>query len=208
MTQINQSRLKLHLALASLFALILTAFLGCSAPTGRGIAAEDLVPPLLELSPGDVVEVTFPGATNLNGIHRIGPEGSITMPLVGQVQAAGRTADELRTDLTRLYDKELKDKEVLVAIAGSGNAVYVTGAVLRPAKVPLDRPLTALEAIMEAGGFAETANRKKVTVIRYEGGQNTPIPLNMDPLMKGGPVPQFFLRPRDIIHVPQKMQWF
>jgi polysaccharide export outer membrane protein len=167
-----------------------------------------MVPVPLQLSAGDALEITFPGATNLSGIHRIGPDGMITMPLVGQVGAAGKTAQEVQADLMRLYSKELQDKEVIVGIVGSANLVYVTGSVGRPGRVELNRPMTALEAIMECGGFTETANRKKVTVVRYEGDHNTFYTLNLEPLLTGGPVPPFYVRPKDIIHVPAKVQWF
>jgi polysaccharide biosynthesis/export protein len=187
-------------------ALLLAA--ACQSPPTRGITAKDMVPTVLQLAPGDSVEITFPGATNLSGVHRIGPEGAITMPFVGQVEAAGKTAQELQADLLKLYEKELQDKEVIVTLVGSANIVYVTGAVGRPGRVEMARPMTALEAIMEAGGFTDTANRKKITIIRYEGDQNTTCTLNLEPLLSGGPVPPFYLRPRDIVHVPQKVQWF
>jgi polysaccharide export outer membrane protein len=130
------------------------------------------------------------------------------MPLVGQVDAAGKSAEELQSQLMKLYSTELKDTNVIVSVAGSGNVVYVDGAVLRPMKITLERPITALEAVEEAGGFTDTANRKKVTVIRYKGNENTVIELNLEPVLSGGPVPPFYLRPRDIVHVPTKIQWF
>ena len=83
------------------------------------------------------------------------------MPLVGQVDAAGKSAEELQTQLIKLYATELKDTNIIVSVAGSGNVIYIDGAILRPGKIVPQRPLTALEAIEEAGGFAETANRKK-----------------------------------------------
>ena len=111
--------------------------------------------------------------------------------------------------LIKSYATELQDKEVVVTMSASANAVYVTGAVARVGRVVMDRPLTALEAIMESGGFIEEkANLKKVTVIRYLGDQNTVYQLNLGPIMTGGPVPPFYLRPRDIVHVPAKVQWF
>lgn len=188
--------------------LLFAGVLGCQTPAARKPAAEDMIPPLLELAPGDTVEITFPGATNLTGMHRIGPEGFITMPLVGKVMAGGKTAQELQNDLTKKYETELQDKEVIVTVVNSANAVYVTGAVLRPGKLQLDRPLTALEAIMEVGGFSDTANRKEITVVRYEGEQNVVYHLDLEKLLVGGPVAPFYVHPRDIIHVPQKVQWF
>jgi polysaccharide export outer membrane protein len=169
-------------SLSIFFALAFVLVLFCACQTGKNPhapTAEDLTPPLLRLAPGDVVEVTFPGATNFNAMHRIGPEGTITMPLVGQVDAAGKSAEELQSQLMKLYSTELKDTNVIVSVAGSGNVVYVDGAVLRPMKITLERPITALEAVEEAGGFTDTANRKKVTVIRYKGNENTVIELNL-----------------------------
>ena len=194
--------------LGSLSLAVLAIVSGCNTPPAHPPTAEDLTPPLLTLAPGDVLEITFPGATNLTGMHRIGPEGTITMPLVGQVEAAGKTSEQLQNQLVGLYSGELKDTNVVVGIAGSGNVVYVDGAVLHPGKITLERPLTALEAVEEAGGFIETSNRKKVTVVRYKGNQNTVIELNLEPVLTGGAVPPFYLRPRDIVHVPTKIQWF
>jgi polysaccharide export outer membrane protein len=195
-------------AFAGVFALLLAVANGCRTPAGRAMSADDMIPIPLQLSPGDALEITFPGATNLSGVHRIGPDGTITMPLVGQVAAAGKTSQELQNDLFHLYEKELQDKEVIVGIVGSANIVYVTGAVGKPGRVEMNRPLTAVEAIMEAGGFADTADRKRVKIIRYEGDQNFVYILNLEPLLYGGPVSPFYVRPRDIINVPAKVQWF
>lgn len=195
-----------------LLALFLCGFFfatGCQTPSGKKITADDLVPTVLVLTPGDVLDVKFPGATTLSGQFKIGPEGYVSMPLIGQVQAAGQTVREFQNSLIKAYETQLQDKEVVVTLASSANLVYVTGSVLRPGRVEMDRPLTALDAIMEAGGFdLENANMEKVSVIRYEGEQNTVYHLNLAPILTGGPVPPFYLRPRDIVHVPRKVQWF
>ncbi len=187
------------------FVLFLAA---CQSTPTHPPTAEDITPPILRLAPGDVLEITFPGATNLTGLHHIGPEGTITMPLVGQIEAGGKTAEELQGQLIGLYSSELKDTNIIVSVASSGNVVYIEGAILRPGKIIMERPITALEAVMEAGGFAEVANKRKVTVVRYKGNQNYVIELNLEPVLSGGQVPPFYLRPRDIVHVPTKIQWF
>jgi polysaccharide export outer membrane protein len=181
---------------------------GCQTTGGRPMTAENMVPTVLLLSPGDALDITFAGATNFNGVRRIGPEGDITMPIVGAVQASGKTAAELEAELEVRYAKELQDPELFVNIAGSANVIYVSGSVARPGRVTLDRPLTALEAIFEAGGFTPDANLKKVTVIRYEGLDNTTYELNLEPIYTGGPVSPFYLKARDAVHVPKKIQWF
>lgn len=185
----------------------MTAF-GCRTRMGSAMTADNMVPTVLFLSPGDVLDISFSSATNFNGMRRIGPEGSITMPVIGQVQAGGKTAAQVESELEQLYAKELQDPELFVNIASSGNVIYVSGSVVRPGRVQLDRPITALEAILEAGGATADANLKRVTVIRYEGLDNRTFELNLQPVYSGGPVPPFYLKPRDVVNVPKKVQWF
>jgi polysaccharide export outer membrane protein len=189
--------------------LLLLYGAGCQSAGGRAVTDKNLAPTVLVLTPGDVLEIKFPGATTLSGQFKIGPEGFLSMPLIGQVDTTGKTARELQDHLEELYEKQLQDKEVIVTMAESANVVYVTGAVLSPGKVEMARPLTALDAVMEKGGFnLDQANMKKVTVIRYEEKTNTVYHLNMEPILSGGPVAPFYLQPRDIVHVPQKVRWF
>lgn len=200
------------LGAAVLFVLFLVALalpsVGCKTSSGSAMTAENMVPTVLFLSPGDVLDITFSSATNFNGLRRIGPEGAITMPVIGPVQAGGKTAAQVETELEQLYAKELQDPELFVNVASSGNVIYVSGSVVRPGRVMLDRPITALEAILEAGGAAPDANLKRVTVIRYEGLDNKTFELNLEPIYSGGPVPPFYLKPRDVVNVPRKVQWF
>lgn len=198
---------KLSAVLLLVLSLVLT---GCQSPnTGKTVGPEDISPAPLFITQGDTLDISFPGAKDLSGQHKVGVDGTITMPVVGQVVAAGKTTQQLRQELLKLYEKELQEKEILVYMAASANIVYVTGAVLRPGRIPMDRPLTALEAVMEAGGFLPTqANLKKVAVIRYEGDQNHVYYLNLAPALEGGPVAPFYLKPRDIVTVPIKKEWF
>ena len=190
-------------------ALFLLPICGCqTAPAGRPITAENMAPPILTLSPGDTVDITFSGATNLTGLRRVGPEGAITLPDVGPIQAAGKTVGELEKELEERYKGELRDNDVVVTLAASANVVYVDGQVGRPGRVHLDRPLTALEAILEVGGFLPDANTSKVMVTRWIGNENFTWVLNLKPLYEGAPVSVFYLHPRDYVHVPKKMQWF
>jgi protein involved in polysaccharide export with SLBB domain len=85
----------------------------------------------------------------------------------------------------------------------------VTGAVLRPGKVTSDHPLSALEAIMEAGGPDYTkANLKAVTVIRHEDGKTQNYTLNLRNVLKGQSAEPFYLKPSDIVYVPERFTWF
>lgn len=76
------------------------------------MTAEDMVPIRLVLTEGDVLDIKFPGAPNLSSSYRIGPEGFLTLPLIGQIQATGKTALELQEYLIKMYENQLQDKEI------------------------------------------------------------------------------------------------
>lgn len=161
------------------------------------------------LNEGDTLVISFPGAPNLNTSQKIRRDGRITLPVVGEFKAAGLTPSDMEKQLVKLYEKELVQKEVSVTVESSVFPVFVTGAVLRPGKVISDRPLTALEAIMEAGGFDYAkANLKAVTVIRHENGQTLHHKLDMKKVLKGGQSEPFQIKPSDIIYVPERFTWF
>lgn len=159
------------------------------------------------LREGDVIQVTFATATNLNTSHRIQLDGEISMPFVGKVKVVGKTASEVEESLEKLYESQLRGAEqITVTVAASAAAIYVTGAVLRPGKIPLDRPITVLDAIMEAGGVDDArAKLSGVTVLRVEGGQRITRRINLKRALEGKDPSLFYLRPYDIVYVPEKV---
>ncbi len=199
-------------------ALIVALSAGCQSPSGsyRNAAASGAKTTQAEaiiLREGDVLRVTFPGSPNLDAQSQPQPvrrDGNITLPLIGEVRAAGLTPSELEKELLKSYATQLVSKAVTVTVVSSAYAVYVTGAVLRPGKVSSDHPITALEAIMEAGGFDYTkANLKEVTVIRQEGGATKKYVLDMKSALKSKTSTEsFYLKPSDIVYVPERFVWF
>ncbi len=161
------------------------------------------------LREGDVLKISFPGSPNLNNVQPIRPDGKINLALVGEVQAAGMTPEALQQKLMDLYASQLTSKEITVEVQSFSFPVYVTGAVLRPGKISTDHPITALEAIMEAGGPDYTkANLKNVKIIRQEGSQTKNYILDLKRVMDGKITEPFYLKPTDIIYVPEKFSWF
>ena len=165
---------------------------------------------LIVLHEGDTLNITFPGSPELNTTGAvIRRDGRITLKSLGEFKAAGLTPPEMEKELIKTFGSQIQTKEVSVAVQSSAFPVYVTGAVLRPGKILSDRPITALEAIMEAGGFDYTkANLKSVRVLRNENGQSRHYTLNFKPVLKGESGEQFHLRPSDIVYVPERFTWF
>jgi len=156
-----------------------------------------------------MVHIKFPGAPAMDTTQPIRRDGRISLQLVGEIYAAGLTPSELEAELSKAYSSQLLAKEVVVTVESSAFPVYVSGAVLRPGKIVSDRPITALEAIMEAGGFDYAkANVKSVAVIRRENGQTQHFTLNLKRVLQGVDTEQFALKPSDIIYVPERFNWF
>ena len=193
-------------------ALVLACGLtGCHSGNFTEISSSSPPPARSEvilLREGDTVRVTFPGAPNLNTTQLIRRDGKVTLPLIGEYKASGLTVADMQKELVKLYAPELQTKEVVVTLESSTFGVYVTGAVLRPGKIMSDRPITALQAIIEAGCDYTKANLKAVVVIRQENGQTQRHTLNLKGVLKGQGDDTFSLKPADVVYVPERFVWF
>jgi polysaccharide biosynthesis/export protein len=163
----------------------------------------------MTLREGDVLKISFPGSPSLDATQTIRRDGKITLQLAGEITAAGITPAELEKQIAKAYGSQLISKEVSVTVVSSTIPVFVSGSVLRPQKVVADHPISALEAIMEAGGFDYAkANLKDVRVIRYENGRQHTYVLNLKDAMQGKQTDPFYLKPFDIVYVPERFSMF
>ena len=195
-------------ALAKLSALIWAVVVplsGCTT-TPRNFQ-EDWTPyASIKLIEGDALSITFPGSPDLNTTQRIRRDGKIDLKTVGEFPAAGKTPAELEKEILKLYEKDLVLKEVSVILQSSSYPVFVTGSVMHPGKLMATRPMSALEAVMEAGGFDNAkADLKKVVVLRNEEGQLQRYVLDLQRVLDGKSKQLFYLRPSDIVYVPEKV---
>ena len=186
--------------------LLVLFFAGCKTPEPNGPVPGSSAQRSVLLSPGDVVTISFAGTPELNQTEKIRPDGKINLAQVGEVRAAGKTPEALQSQLTDLFRPKLRNASVLVGLQRTGSVVYVSGAVNRPGKVSMERPLTAFEAIMESGGFAPgLANPKKVILVRQQGGQQHTQVLDLSPALRNAPAEAFYLSPFDSLIVQEKM---
>jgi polysaccharide biosynthesis/export protein len=157
------------------------------------------------LHEGDVVGITFQYSTNFNTIQKIALDGMLNLDMVGTVKASGMTLIDLQQELTTMYKPLVKDDVVTVKLITSSSGIYVSGAVLRPGIVEMDRPLTVIEAVMAAGGFdTSRAKLSAVSVLRIENGQQQTYHVNLKRVLDGKEKSPFYLKPFDIIYVPAK----
>ena len=178
---------------------------GCQTPAYQPVNDPKTRPSLLR--EGDVLTISFPGAPTLNTVQHVGRDGKITLSQVGDVVAAGKTANELEKELIQRYAGKLVSNSVTISVQSSSYSVYVTGAVLRPGKLTTDRSMTALEAVMEAGVDHNRANLKAVKVTRIVSDRTEHFTLNLKRILDGGEGQPFYLEPGDVVYVPEKFSW-
>ncbi|MBN2132830.1 MAG: polysaccharide biosynthesis/export family protein [Sedimentisphaerales bacterium] len=168
--------------------------------------ATDGGPRRYTLHAGDVLDIKFFHMPELNETLPIRPDGKISLQLVDEVDAAGLTPAELDALLTERYAASLENPELTVIVRTfTSQRVYVGGEVQTPAMLPLAADLTALQAIIQAGGLKSTAELSNIVIIRNRGTA-TPelISLNLkEASTPGGAPPQVPLQPGDIIMVPK-----
>ncbi len=170
-------------------------------------AGETNRPTQVLLREGDIVRVSFPGVPQYDRVQQIRRDGNITLPEIGEYKAAGLSIGEAEKQLVKLYDRYLNVKEVSVSLDSSTFAVYVTGAVQRPGKIVSDRPITLLEAVIEAGIDHAKASLKKVRIIREENGRTETRIINLKNILDGKHT-DFELKPSDKIYVPERLSFF
>jgi protein involved in polysaccharide export with SLBB domain len=123
------------------------------------------------IGPDDILQVTFWQDNNLNTTVRVNQEGKITLDVIGEVQASGKTTTELQDEIVRLMSRLKKDiSQVVVRItAYNYNYVFVNGQVLTPGKKTFEEIPDLWTIINESGGVTTTGDLSRVTIIR--GGE-------------------------------------
>jgi polysaccharide export outer membrane protein len=201
-----------HLPRAASLAVVAGAAVllsGCATADSAQIPAVPHEAVSQTLRPGDVIKISFPRAPTLDTTQQIRRDGRINLYLVGEVQAVDLTPAELEKQLMDKYSAQLVSKELRVTVVSSAFTVYVTGAVVHPGRIAPEREMTAIEAVMEAGGFDPVkANTKSVSVIRQDGAQTKNFQVNLQAVLEGKDATPFYLKPNDIIYVPEKHSIF
>lgn len=197
--------------------VVLTALLGCqgcavkrSHDPGATLAEVESryeVPANYVIQPGDQLEVKFFYTPEFNESVTVRPDGKISLQLVDDVQAGGKTTAELDEFLTEAYSKELKDPAVTVLVRTMTEPkVYLAGDVANPGFITVRNKIGVLQAIDEAGGFLDSANINHVSVIR-KGANDRPETheIDLEEILDGSLSDSaFLLQPKDVVYVPKR----
>ena len=156
------------------------------------------------VGPGDVLQLFVWKEPELSREITVRLDGKVTVPLLGDVEAAGQTPADLGHDIAERLTRLLNAPQVTVGVAQAlSSRYYILGQVLKAGDVALTRPTTVLQGLAAAGGFKDFAKTDSIVIIRHEGGQVTSIPVNYKKLESGHDLEQnVLLRAGDTILVP------
>jgi protein involved in polysaccharide export with SLBB domain len=199
------SRLVERKSLTGVAALVLALLTACQTATQTPLPEQPTAQTPVNLAPGDVVKLAFVGAPELNQSQKIRADGKLSLPLVGEVAAAGKTLVGFQSELIRLYKPQLRNSDVVVTLERGTAEVVVSGNVKKPGKLTFDRPTTVFQAIMEAGGVGEYGNLKKVHLIRIVNGEQLTQVVDLKPALSGKSTSALYVKDGDVIYVPQSM---
>ena len=198
-------------AMRALQKALLIVLCACSAPGPYPVlhTMESPVPPPVQgplvLEPGSQLEIKFFYTPELDTNQQVRPDGKISLPLVGDIEVAGRTPEAVRGQLLERYTGKLVDPEINVIVRSWPNRrVLVSGQVAKPGVYDMTGSMTVLEAVMLAGGpdFRE-GDVSEVIVIRREGKDCHGYLVDLEPTLAGEAATPFELRPLDVVFVPR-----
>lgn len=156
------------------------------------------------IGPEDVLQIFVWKNETLSRSVSVRPDGVISLPLLGDVQAAGQTTRTLQAILAKRYVEFIAAPEISVIITEVKSIkVSVIGEVPKPGRYELKSRTTVLDMLALAGGFGQFASRSRVVILRPEGGKMKRIPFNYNKAVsEGGEQENFYLQPNDIVVIP------
>jgi len=156
------------------------------------------------VQPGDTLQVTVWKEQDLQGEVLVRPDGGMSFPLAGEIEAAGHTVEDLRKVLQTRLAKYIPDPVVTVVVKkADGSRIFVVGKVNRPGEYPLGRPIDVMQALSLAGGATPYADVNGIQILRRENAHQEIFHFRYDDVRRGKNLAQnILLHSGDTVIVP------
>lgn len=159
------------------------------------------------IGPGDTLSIVVWRQPDLSVELPVRPDGMISIPLVDDMAAVGKTPTELQTDIEAVLAMYIRNPEVTVVVTDFvgvvGSQIRVTGEVVSPGSVPYREGITLLDVMFEAGGLTDFASGRRGRLIRTVDGETEELRVRIDRLLDGNIEENVRMQPGDIVIVPQ-----
>lgn len=174
--------------------LAMLALVSCAGPQygpAQTVSASSLASPnsadgAYRLGPGDKLKITVYGEDNLSGEQQVGPDGSVTVPLIGVVKAAGRSVPDVSDEIrNKLGEGFVRSPSVSVTIE-QYRPFYILGEVNTPGQYEYAQGMTVLAAVARAGGYTYRANKSEIFLKREGSTEELHVRLDSDIAIRPG----------------------
>ena len=187
----------------SVVSLLFLSFLFVANPAVIAIEARESNS--FQLQTGNRLEIVVYREEDLSGVYEIDPSGNLTFPLIGEVQAAGLEIEKLRAELSERLKKYLVNPQISISRSeDTTKSISVLGHVTKPGIYDYAPGSTLMRLISTAGGFAESANKRKIKIVRMIDGEKKVIVTNSSDIINGT-TDDPKLESGDIIYVPESI---
>jgi polysaccharide export outer membrane protein len=189
--------------------IVLVAVAGCASSGQQALqvcAQPTEASPEYIIGPGDSIDVFVWRNADLSTTVPVRPDGRVSMPLVEDMVAVGKTPTVLARDIETVLATFIREPTVniIVRTTGGGSQIQVVGSVASPQGVPYRAGITVLDAIVGAGGLSEFAAGNRATIVRTVGERPLECRVRLDDLIKNGDISQNIrLQPGDFVIVPE-----
>jgi len=186
--------------------LLAQLVLGALAWAGEGEET-----PYYLIGPGDSLNIFVWRNPDLSTSVPVRPDGRITIPLVEDLQASGKTPSQLARDIEKVLSRYVKDPLVTVMVTGFvgpySQQIRVVGEAAKPQALPYRDRMTLLDVMIAVGGLTEFAAGNRARLVRIVDGQQQILELRLDDLLKDGDISANIpMRPGDTLIIPES--WF
>lgn len=152
-----------------IFAVLVPALAACGG-AGPGTPAPQAADTEYKVGPGDKLRVMVFGQPDMSGEYQVDGAGNIAFPLIGGVEAGGKSAPELETTMQDQLSQYLREPDVSIEVLNF-RPFYVVGEVREPGDYPYKDDISVMNAVAIAGGFTYRARKESFTIQRKSGGQ-------------------------------------
>ena len=159
----------------------------------------------VRLSPGDTIKVSYADESVPDQTQKIRMDGKVSLPLIGQVTAAGKRPIDFQHELVSHYEGKLDNNEVLVTLETGTATVTVSGFANKPGTYTFDRPTTVYQAIMDAGGVSDYGSASNIHLTRVIDGAQLTETINLRPAIHGQPVRPEYVQDGDVIYIGRSL---
>ncbi|QKT02485.1 polysaccharide biosynthesis/export family protein [Ectothiorhodospiraceae bacterium 2226] len=157
-----------------------------------------------QIGPEDKLEISVWREEGLQRVVLVKPDGWITFPLAGNLQAQGKTASELEEEITQRLRRYIPEPVVTVTVQEvASNKIFVIGKVNEPGQYVVGRYVDVMQALSLAGGLTPFAAENRIKILRREGAENRVLPFQYGRVRDGQALEQnIILRSGDVVVVP------